>query len=535
VIANRSTRHAFDWRQPEYVAVFQERVERLARLRANPQSLPALKLFYKDHPAQFITDWGVTYDPRNPERGLPANIPFLLFPKQVGFIEWVLARWMAGEPGLCEKSRDMGVSWLAMGLSCALCLFHQGLTIGIGSRKESLLDNAGDPNSLFFKARMFLQNLPVEFLNGWTLDNGSAHMRLVFPESQCAITGEAGDQIGRGGRTSIFFVDEAAYIERSELIEASLSATTNCRIDMSSVNGMANAFAVKRHSGKVPVFQMHWRSDPRKDDAWYAKQCHELPPTVVASEIDLDYMGSVEGQLIPSAWVNSAIGAAQRLGIEPTGHRYAALDVADEGRDSNCFSARHGIALVFLRSWSGKDSDIYKTVQKAFRFCDELGFTSLAYDSDGLGAGCRGDANVINELRDQRKESSIHATPFRGSAAVWRPDSEIVPKRKNKDMFANAKAQAWWSLRMRFEQTHRAVVQKMPVDVDAIISIDPSLDELAQLQVELSQITYSINASGKIVIDKQPPGTLSPNRADSVNIVFSPQSRALEVWAKLAE
>jgi phage terminase large subunit len=246
-------------------------------------------------------------------------------------------------------------------------------------------------------------------------------------------------------------------------------------------------------------------------------------------------MGTVEGQLIPSSWVNAAIGAAQKLGIEPSGQKYAALDVSDEGKDFNSFSVRHGIALTFLKSWSGKDSDIYKTVQKAFRLCDELKLTSLAYDADGLGAGCRGDANVINELRDQQKQQPIHTIPFRGSAAVWRPESEMVPKRKNKDMFANAKAQAWWSLRMRFEQTHRAVVQKLPVDIDAIISIAPNLEELMQLQVELSQITYSINASGKIVIDKQPPGTLSPNRADSVNIAFSPQSRALEVWAKLAE
>jgi phage terminase large subunit len=102
-------------------------------------------------------------------------------------------------------------------------------------------------------------------------------------------------------------------------------------------------------------------------------------------------------------------------------------------------------------------------------------------------------------------------------------------------MFLNAKAQAWWALRMRFEQTYRAVVQKMPVDVDVIISIDPNLDELMPLQMELSQITYSINQTGKIVIDKQPDGTLSPNRADACMIAFNPQSRSLEIWAKLAE
>ncbi len=347
--------------------------------------------------------------------------------------------------------------------------------------------------------------------------------------------GEAGDQIGRGGRTSIFFVDEAAYLERSELIEASLSATTNCRIDMSSVNGLNNSFATKRFSGKVSVFSMHWRQDPRKDEAWYAKQCRELPPTVVASEIDLDYRSSVEGQLIPSTWITSAIGAAQKLGIKPTGQRYASLDVADEGRDANCFAARHGIELQYLKSWSGKGSDIYKTVVKAFSLADDLGFTSLTYDGDGLGAGVRGDANKINDERDIAERSLIYVTAFWGSGQVWQPEKEMVSKRKNKDFFANMKAMAWWSLRMRFEQTYRAVVQKMPVDVDSIISIDPNLDELLPLQMELSQITYSINATGKVVIDKQPPGTASPNRADATMIAFNPQSRSLEVWAKLAK
>jgi phage terminase large subunit len=59
-------------------------------------------------------------------------------------------------------------------------------------------------------------------------------------------------------------VDEAAHLERPELIEASLSQTTNCRIDMSSVRGMANPFAAKRWAGKVEVFIFDWREDPRR-------------------------------------------------------------------------------------------------------------------------------------------------------------------------------------------------------------------------------------------------------------------------------
>lgn len=510
-------------------------MERYRAIRENPQNLPALKLYYKNNPAQFITDWGMTYDPRNPERGIPAKIPFLLFPKQIEFINWVVQKWKAGEPGLCEKSRDMGASWVAMALSCTLCLFHEGLTIGIGSRKEALLDNRDDPNSLFFKARMFLQNLPPEFLNGWDLDTGNAHMRLIFPGTNSAIIGEAGDQIGRGARASIYFVDEAAFIEHSELIEAALSATTNCRVDMSSVNGMGNSFARKRWSNKISVFTMHWKADPRKDDAWYEKQCREKDPVIIASELDLDYLGSIEGQLIPAAWVNAAIGASQKLGISPTGARYASLDCADEGKDSNCLAARHGIELQYLKSWSGKGLDLYKTTLKAFSLCDELGFASLAYDGDGLGSAVRGDADKINEEREKANKTPIRVTPFRSSAAVHRPESEMVKKRKNKDFFSNLKAQSWWALRMRFEQTYQAVVEKMPYDVDAIISIDPDLEELTPLQMELSQVKYCLNEAGKIKIDKQPDGTLSPNRADAVMIAFNPTSRTLETWAKVGE
>jgi phage terminase large subunit len=522
----------FNWKAPDYLPVYRERVERLKRLRANPAALPALKLFYRDNPAIFINDWGCLYEPRNVERNLPTVIPFLLFPRQVELIRWIMERWKKSEPGVMEKSRDVGASWIAMALSGTLCLFYEGITIGIGSRKEDLLDNQQDPSSLMFKARMFLKYLPPEFLGDFNVEKHSAHLRLTFPGTGSAIVCEAGDQIGRGARTSLFCVDEAAYLERDQLIEASLSATTNCRIDMSSVNGLTNAFARKRHSGKISVFSFRWQQDPRKDQDWYQRQCELLPPHVIASELDLDYRGSMEGQLLPSAWVNSAIGAAQKLGIEPTGAKYCSLDCADEGADDNAFAMRHGIELQYLKSWSGKGLDIYRTVVKAFALCDIWEAQSLVYDSDGLGSGVRGDANVINIEREAANKSPIRVTAFRGSGSVPQPDRETVKGRKNKDFFLNAKSSAWWHLRMKFEQTHRAIVDKMPVDPEAIISISPNLEELLPLLAELSQIQYGINATGKIQIEKQPNGTVSPNRADAMCLVFSGR-RGLELWERL--
>ncbi|WP_210502213.1 TerL protein [Pantoea ananatis] len=531
----------FNFRNPDYTQVFEWRMERLQRIRQNPGMLPAMKAFYRDNPAQFIIDWGMTVDPRNVERGLPARIPFLLFPKQEEWIQWFVEHWRTSKPGITEKTRDMGMSWLTVGMAASLCLFNRGIIAGFGSRKEEYVDKIGSPKSLFDKARNFIGLLPVEFRGGWNPKAHAPHMRILFPENDSAMTGEAGDGIGRGDRTSFYIVDESAFLERPYLVDASLSATTNCRQDISTPNGMANSFAERRHSGKVDVFTFHWRDDPRKDDAWYKKQCEELDAVTVAQEIDINYSASVEGVLIPSAWVQAAVDAHIKLGIQPTGQRMGALDVADEGKDTNAFTSRHGFLLEDIEEWSGKGDDIFGTVQRAFSICDQRRLEMYRFDSDGLGAGARGDARVINEQRKERRERQITATPYRGSGSPANPEDEAVPGeygqqgRLNKDFFANAKAQGWWRLRTLFRNTWRAVEEKMPFSPDEIISISGAMPLKNKLIVELSQPTYSVNGVGKIVVDKKPDGTKSPNLADSAMIAYAPMEfTSMDIWDLLA-
>lgn len=531
----------FDFRKPDYTQVFEWRMERLQRIRANPCMLPALRAFYRDNPAQFIIDWGMTVDPRNVERGLPARIPFLLFPKQEEWIQWFVEHWRTSKPGITEKTRDMGMSWLTVGMAASLCLFNRGIIAGFGSRKEEYVDKIGSPKSLFDKARNFIGLLPAEFRSGWNPKAHAPHMRILFPDTESAMTGEAGDGIGRGDRTSFYIVDESAFLERPYLVDASLSATTNCRQDISTPNGMANSFAERRHSGKVDVFTFHWRDDPRKDDAWYQKQCEELDAVTVAQEIDINYSASVEGVLIPSAWVQAAVDAHEKLGIRPTGQRMGALDVADEGKDTNAFTSRHGFLLEDIAEWSGKGDDIFGTVQRAFTICDQQRLETFRFDSDGLGAGARGDARVINEQRKERRERQVTATPYRGSGSPSNPEDEAVPGeygqqgRLNKDFFANAKAQGWWRLRTLFRNTYRAVKEGMPYNPDDIISISGTLALKNKLIVELSQPTYTVNGVGKIVVDKKPDGTKSPNLADSVMIAYAPMEfTSMDIWDLLA-
>ena len=519
-----------NWKNPDYVEIFQWRVERLARLReavrnaeAGEDPLADLRDYYRDHPAQFIIDWGVTVDPRNVERNLPTAMPFFLFPKQEEFVNWWFDRWSSREDGLVEKSRDMGMSWLCVGVSASMCVTRKGFAAGFGSRKQEYVDRTGDPKSLFWKAREFVAGLPVEFRAGWVREKHSPYMRMFFPDTGAYMTGEAGDNIGRGDRTSVYFIDEHAHVEHPELIEASLAATTNCRIYVSSVNGMANTFAIKRHSRKINVFTYHWRSDPRKDDAWYAVQQEKLDPVTLAQEVDIDYNASAQGVLIPSAWVQASIDACGRLGITPTGKKSGALDIADEGLDANAFCAATGVLVQDVFEWSGKGSDIYASVLKAFSLCDEYGFKEFCYDGDGLGAGVRGDAKNINLARVLTSpDSKILVVSFRGSEAPLNPEKMVVgTDRTNEDFFSNRKAQAWWELRQRFKNVYRWIVDGKPCNPDDIISIAPNCANRDKLITELSQPTYDLNNAGKIVVNKTPEGARSPNLADAVMMRYS--------------
>lgn len=527
----------FDYRNPDYAKVYAERCERLTWLREDPSRVAAMRLYYRDHLADFINDWGCTVDPRNLDRKLPAMVPFLLFPKQREWVDWVIDHWHTRKPGITEKSRDMGISWLSVALASSIGLHYDGATIGFGSRKEEYVDKLGHPKSLFYKARLFVQMLPPEFRPGWDLKLHAPHMRISFPNTGSVITGEAGDGIGRGDRASIYFVDESAFLERPQLVDASLSQTTNCRQDVSTPNGMGNPFAQKRHGGKIDVFTFHWRDDPRKDDTWYAKQIDELDAVTIAQEIDLNYAASVEGVLIPSTWVQSAVNAHVKLGIKITGERIGAFDVADEGKDQNSFGVRHGIALTDAEAWSGVGDDIFGSVEKVFDLCDEHKLTKFRYDADGLGAGVRGDSRVINERRVEQEVHEIDNEPWRGSGEVVNKEKPIPRarvsddkdplERRNEDFFQNAKAQAWWHLRVLFQRTHRAVTgEDKDFDPDNLISLVPGSKQFTQLLTELSQPTYSKNTAGKIVVNKKPEGTKSPNLADMVMMAYAPQEIA---------
>lgn len=530
--------YPFDWSRPDYQSVLARRAAMLLRVRKTPGGWTALKAVYKEDPVRLVADWGMTYDPRNATRGLPTVIPFVLFPRQVDWCYWFLERLRREERGLTEKSRECGVSWLACGMFIALAVTLDGISLGIGSRKKELVDDSEQPDCLFWKLRFFLEKLPPELRGGYTEALCSRNCRIIIPETGATITGEGGDDIGRGGRKAAYLVDEAAFLEHPESVEGSLSENTPCRIDVSTPSGPAGSFAERRRSLPAhQIFTFHYRDDPRKGAEWREKKKTDLTAATFAREHDISYAESIDHIVIPMEWVESAIGAAVKLGIEPTGVKTGGLDVMDQGQDRNVFIGRHGCSVNVCYSWTGKGTDLHATTVEAIEICARHRIQSFIYDSVGVGAGVRGDARVINEQRRERELDEIGADPFFGSGAVFDPDDILDQDRQsdrlNKDYYANLKAQCWWWVRLMFEHTWRALNGK-PYDADRLISIDlPPGNELTTLTLELAQPTYGLTSTGKLLVNKAPEGARSPNHADALVICFAPIHRWMDTWMKL--
>ncbi len=521
----------FDFKNPDYVQVFEWRVERLKRIRANPSSLPGIMAFYADNPAQFIIDWGCTFDPRNVDIGLPATIPFLLFEAQEDWINFAVQAWKDRKRTTTAKSRDMGLSWLVVGFFNTLCTFNEDLAVGYSSYKESYVDDIGNPKSFFVRLRLFRELLPREFSASYDYKTDSPFCKMIYRHRSGAnstITGEVGDNVARGGRYALYGCDEYAFWPRPQLSEASLSQATNCRIDISTPNGRDNPFAENFHNKKMRKFSFHWTKDPRKDADWYERQKENTPdPVVLAQEVDMDFDASVVGRLIDYEYIESAIDAHIKLGLEVCGGMHGALDIADTGPDLNAFACGRSWLLEYIEEWIGQGSDIFATVERSFGICHDRGIPEFKFDADGMGAGARGDARKINQDYEEARKVSVK--PWKGSSSgkgLYKPEAYVNKDRgiKNKDYYGNLKAQGWFMLRNAFIETHRAVTNPdYKYDPNGLISISSQCPHLSQIKIELGQVRYVRNDRSKLVyIDKKPDGAKSPNLGDAIMMWNAP-------------
>lgn len=530
---------------PDYDAVYRWRASALEALSADPLALEAAFTYYKTRPREFIMDWMDTYDPR---RAGSKWIPFVFFKRQMELVDFFRSLDLDQENGLIEKSRDMGATWVACGYSIWCFLFLDDDATGWGSRKEALVDKLGDADSIFEKLRLLLKRLPTIWLpKDFNWSRHANFMKLTNPNNGSYIGGEAGDNIGRGGRKTRFFKDESAHYERPEKIESALGDNTNVQIDISSVNGLGNVFHRRREHGitwypgasmprgYVRVFVMAWDDHPLKTQEWYdtrkARYEREGLAHVFAQEVDRNYSAAVSNVVIPYAWIEAAVDAHIHIpyfAAEVPKHLNewtAGLDVADEGEDRNALSMREWVIWRSVQEWGERDPGV--TARRAIIACREYkNNITCQYDCIGVGSNIKSEYNRLTDDEKIFTRAEIPFVPWNAGASVLRPLDRIIPdddeSLHNKDFFDNLKAQAWWSLSARFWKTYKARKEGVVYPPDELISLDSSMPLLEQLKKELAQPTRGQSTRLKMLIDKKPAGTKSTNLADSGVQMFFP-------------
>lgn len=528
--AGGDPRVSYFW-PPDHKSEVERRLRLLQRLRADPVLARAAHVHYKHNPVDWCLDWATTYDPRNATRGLPTLMPFSMFERQTDLIKFLHSCVLDEENGLIEKARDMGATVAASAFSVWLWLYWPGAAVGFGSRKKELVDQLGDPKCIFDKLRSCIKNLPSDLFwpKGFNPVQHMTYMKIINPANGATIVGESGDNIGRGGRTLIYFKDESSHYERPEMIEAALGDNTNVQIDISSVNGMGNVFHRRRMAGvewepgcappegRTRVFVMDWSDHPAKSQHWYNMRRQRAEDEgllhIFAQEVDRDYSAAVENILIPAAWVQAAKGAHLKLGLSPSGKRTAGMDVADGGSDVNALCMMRGMLVEHMETLAGDGDDAYYDFHAK---AAKRGAHEFWYDVTGIGRAAK--------VAAKNTENEMPVFAWVPSGAVVNPHESIMGEgdndvtRTNRDHYYSLKAQAWFYLRRRFKKTYDWVRNGIPCDPDDIISLPEKAPWVDKLITELGQVTYGYQSGGKVIVNKAPAGTKSPNMADALVI-----------------
>lgn len=469
----------------------------------------------KNDTIAWIDDWAWTYNPKGEgeeEGDLPPDRPFILYPYQEEYINWLNTRYEENSDGLVEKSRTMGLTWIMAAYFTHHWLFEQGFTGSIGSYEAENVDVLGDLDSFLQKCRFILKNipdfmLPEEFEVRGQYDN---EKRIINPENDSRILGRVGDNMGRGGRSSIFFIDEHAHIENPDLVERSVSQNANVVIYGSTPHGRGNKFAEKRHSmNDKKIFTMHWEDHPHYDREWYEQQKKEYgsDPVLVAQELDIDYSASVEDICIRGTWSKKA---AEYEVDNVSGERVAGLDVAGEGKNKNVYIERLGRSVERIESWT--DGGPTEAASKAKHLAYENNVDRLQYDDQGVGQGVKGDLKGVD-------------FEVVGIGAGNSPTSRRYPdtgERPADEVFADMRTEMWWKLRLHIKWTHDYAFKENSTErKEWWVDIPQHSDMLA----ELSYPKIEQTSSGKRKLESKRKmrsrGLESPDFADALALCFA--------------
>ena len=241
-----------------------------------------------------------------------------------------------------------------------------------------------------------------------------------------------------------------------------------------------------------------------------------------------------DGVIIKRSWIMAAIDAHKALGIEPSGRKRMGFDIADSGADKCATVYAHGSVALGADLWKAAEDELLKSCTRVYHAARDLD-AAITYDSIGVGASAGAKFGEINAAMIEGKRVSY--SKFNAGGAVWRPEAVYSQGTKNKDMFSNIKAQAWWLLADRFRNTFNAVRNGEKFADDELISLSSTLPHLELLIDELSTPKRDYDQNGRVKVESKKDlakrDVPSPNMADALVMTFAPGVEPMRISPEL--
>lgn len=215
-----------------------------------------------------------------------------------------------------------------------------------------------------------------------------------------------------------------------------------------------------------------------------------------------------DASVIKRSWLEAAVDAHEKLGLDLSGARTVGYDVADSGADKNACAIFSGGICLDLDEWKAPEDELNQSTKRAW---SHVSGGKLIYDSIGVGA------HVGSTLKEQGVKGDYFK--FNAAGSVVNPNIEYAPGVTNKEKFENLKAQAWQDVADRLRNTFNAVNKGMQYPPNELISISGGIDKLERLKTELSTPRRRFSKRGLDMIEKKDElakrGVHSPNLADA--------------------
>jgi hypothetical protein len=232
-------------------------------------------------PSYFINQYCTI---QHPQRG---KIKFKLYPFQFD----VLKEYQNNDYNVILKSRQLGISTLSAAYSLWMMLFQNDKNILVIATTKDTAKN------LITKVRVMYEALPA-WLKTAIVENNK--LSLVFKNGSQIKAIASNESAGRSEALSLLILDEAAFIEKIDVIwtaaQQTLATGGRC-LAISTPNGVGNWFHktwVDATDGlnKFNTVKLHWTAHPERDETWRQEQNRILGPSQAAQECDADFLSS---------------------------------------------------------------------------------------------------------------------------------------------------------------------------------------------------------------------------------------------------